>query len=662
MSRDQRCDWPARRAQRGTGTLIELPRLSRDELRLLAASCLGTEPGQLPEPAADLLWAGSSGNPFLAEEVLTGMVDGGLLEPADGGWRLRDRQHPELPATFARSLTRRVNLLDPAAKDLLSVAAVLGERFPLALLRTISGRTDRQLLGHLHGEIAAQLAQPDEQTPDWYAFRHRLIREALLSMLGPGELEALARRSADAVAVVYPGLPGEWCQLAASLLVEAGDPAAAGRLFVDAGKRALDQGAVESAVALLDRAIELLPPTDISARAEATETVLYALAEAGRVEQARDRVTELDRIGGLDSRRRARLHTCLAWTEGVGGHAAESLEQVKAARALLGPNAAAEDIAPIDVVAAHLALHEHHGRAEALARRAATVAEAVPLPVVACQAWQLLSAVLRPRDPDQAIACLERAHAMAVQHDLPIWVIHAMVRLGNLDALRNGSLDRIDQARQQATGAGAVGARYLAETVIVLHQTLRGEFTAANTLVEQVLTATARLRLMDVTHQALLNKAILAAHRGQRREMDRSLAEFRRWGGDEQPLYRPRAHGLARAFCALLEEDREQAQDELAAAVRAERSAPTFFELSGQYGINLLLGALAGERGSVGVRLRHRLSRQPAPMGPPVRPVRAGSACRPVGRGRGGGGQRDRGAGGRRTVCRRPPPRPAPGQ
>jgi DNA-binding CsgD family transcriptional regulator len=582
-------------AQRGVGTLIELPRLDRGDLRLLAASCLDVEPGQLPEPAADLLWAGSAGNPFLAEEILTGMVDGGLLALADDGWRLGNRQHSELPATFARSLARRMSLLDAAAKDLLSVAAVLGERFPLALLRTITGRTDRHLLGHLHGEIAAQLAQPDEQSPDWYAFRHRLIREALLSMLGPGELAVLARRAADAVVLTYPGLRGEWCQLAASLLVEAEDPAAAGRLFVDAGKRALAQGAAESAVALLDRAIEVLPPADVSARAEATETVLYALAEAGRVEQARDRVTELDRVGGLDPRRRARLHTCLAWAEGVGGHAAESLAQLKAARALLGADATAEDIAPIDVVAAYFEADEQLDRAEELARRAATVAEAVPLPVVACQAWQLLSAVLRPRDPDEATVCLERAHAIAVQHDLPIWAIHALVRLGSLDILRNGSIDRIDQARQQATRAGAVSERYLAETSLALHYALCGEFTAANTLVEQVLTATARLRLIDVTHQALLTRAIMAAHRGQRREMDRAFAEFRRWGGAELPLYVPRIHGLTRGFCALLEEDREQAQDELATAMRAERSTPTIFALSGQYGMNLLLGALIGD-------------------------------------------------------------------
>ena len=113
-------------------------------------------------------------------------------------------------------------------------------------------------------------------------------------------------------------------------------------------------------------------------------------------------------------------------------------------------------------------------KAEALARRAAEVADRVPLPVVACQAWQLLGALLRSTDPDEATACLERARATAVRHDLPIWEIHALVRLGNDDALRDGRLDRLEQARNQATLVGAVTARYQAEQSIALYTIAAG--------------------------------------------------------------------------------------------------------------------------------------------------------------------------------------------
>ena len=587
-------------AQRGTAVVVELDRLSREEIGLLAAACIDAPPAEVPEPAVELLWAGSAGNPFLAEELVAGMVDGELLVSRDGRWQTSERLQTRLPEQLARSLARPVDLLEPRARELLSMAAMLGNRFQLVAVRAATGLTDRDVLSYLHSEIASQLVDVDEHAPDWYGFRHRLLREALLTTLSPADRAALARKAADVLPTVYPGLPGEWCQVAATLLVEAGDTVAAGRLFTEAGRRALAQGAADSAVALLDRAWELLPSGDKSARADTMETLLYALAEGGLVERALTSIEVLDQLGGgLDPRRRARLHTRLAWAAVVAGQPAQSTAQVDAARSLLGPDASAEDTAPVDVVAAHVALdiggQSQFDTAEALAEKAAAVAESVPLPVVACQALQLLGAVVRPRDPDRATAYLERAHAIAVQHDLPIWVIHALVRLGNDDALRTADLGRLEQAREQAARVGAVSARYLAETVIALHTVLLGDFDAAGRTIDRVVAATQRLKLRDTTNQALLVRATIAAHRGNRREMDQALARFRRLDGDEQPMYASRVHGLARTFCALLEEDRPGARHELDQALHAEETSPSIFQLSGRYGLHLLLSALADE-------------------------------------------------------------------
>lgn len=585
-------------SQRGAGVLLQLDRLDRAGLRRLVGSCLDIAEEEVPGPAAELVWAGSAGNPFLAEELVTGMVDGGLLVNGNGHWLVTEKLRADLPATFARTLARRIDLLDPQARELLSAAAVLGVRFPLTVVQSVSGLPDRELLSYLHGEVTAQLVGPDEQTPDWYAFRHRLIREALLTLLSPPERIEHARRVAGAVETVFPGLSGEWCQVAATLWVEAGETAIAGRLFAEAGRRALAQGAAASAVALLDRAWGLLGPDDAGERADTLESLLHALVEAGLVERALASSAMLDQVGALDHRRRARLHARLAWASVIAGRSTNGQAQVDAARALLGPDAEPQDTAPIDVIAAHLALDQpgpHHlAEAEALARRAATVAESVPLPVVACQAWQLLGAVVRTRDPDEGTACLERAWSIAVRHELPIWEIHALVRLGSDDVLRDGGLDRLEQARHLATQAGVLTARYLAETAIALHSVLRGEFGVAGSLLDQVIPATTRLKLQETTQQALLVRAVLAGHRGRRREMDDALAELRRWEGDEQPQYASRVHGLARTFCALLEENPQLARRELDLALRAEESNPATLQLVGRYGLNLLLEVLSG--------------------------------------------------------------------
>jgi DNA-binding CsgD family transcriptional regulator/tetratricopeptide (TPR) repeat protein len=208
----------------------------------------------------------------------------------------------------------------------------------------------------------------------------------------------------------------------------------------------------------------------------------------------------------------------------------------------------------------------------------------------------LLGALSRFRDPDEATECLERARRIALQHDLPIEEIHALIRLGNDDALRDGRLDRLEQARQEATQAGAVTSRYQAEVSIALQLILRGTFSAAEELLDQVLEATMRLKLLETTHYGLLLRAVLAAHRGRRRDMDTALAELLDWGGDI-PQNIPRVHGLARAWCALLEEDPEQARREQSLALTADEQNPTVFLLTGRYGLDLLLRVLDGTAG-----------------------------------------------------------------
>ncbi len=162
---------------------------------------------------------------------------------------------------------------------------------------------------------------------------------------------------------------------------------------------------------------------------------------------------------------------------------------------------------------------------------------------------------------------------------------------GSNDEL-HGTLDRLEQARERALRAGAVTARQQAEASIALHLIMRGEYPAAQDLIDQVLTATTRLKLMETTQYVLLLSAVLAAHQGRRAEMQDALAEFRRWGGDES-LHTQRVHGLVGTFCALLEEDRPRALDELSLAVRAEETNPTVFHLGGRLGLQLLLRAMA---------------------------------------------------------------------
>ncbi|ASW57774.1 AAA family ATPase [Plantactinospora sp. KBS50] len=585
--------------QRGTATVATLPPLSAADLRELAASCLDCPPEDLPQSLVDRLSSDSAGNPLFAEELLAAIVNSGQLVHEGQTWTLSESVRPSVPDTLVRTVGRRVEQLDPAARDLLSIGAVLGKRFPLGLVQAVSGLDDRTLLNHLHGEVASQLVAPDEQTPGWYAFQHPLFGEAVLQALTPGHRVELAQRAAAAVEAAYPGLPDEWCQVTASLRIQAQEPAAAARHYLEAGRRALAQGAASSAVDLLDRARELLEgDPDQLVHAAVVEALASALAEAGLMERALDLAGRLDEVPDrLDRRRRSALHTRLAWAANVAGRTEDGLNQVALARAALGPQPSDEDTAPIDVVEAHVLLDrpgpENLAIVEAMTRRAAAVAEAVPLPVVACQAWQLLGALTRGRDLAEATACLERARAIAVRHGLPIWEIHALVRLGHDEALRDGGIELLEQTRQAALNCGAVTAGFHAETNLALHLVLRGEFETAAELIDRSLGATMRLKLIETTQLLLLSRAILGAHQGRRREMNDALAEFRRWDGVPDH-HAARVYGLARTFCALLEEDRDRALDELDRG-RHGGDANVSAHLGGESGIGPLLRILTTE-------------------------------------------------------------------
>jgi DNA-binding CsgD family transcriptional regulator len=585
-------------AQRGRADVVELRRLGRQEVHRLVASCLEVGREAVPDGVVTRLWQDSAGNPFMVEELLTGMIDSGQLVASGDGWREVDELRSGVPATLVRSIATRVDRLGPRGRMLLSVAAVLGHRFPLSVAQRVTGMDDRTLLSHLQAGVAAQLVTADEPAPDWYAFAHPLTGEALLAMITPTDQADLSSRAADAIETIHPGLPGEWCQLVASLRLRTGDRAGAARLFAEAGRRALADGAASSAITLLERAQALLAEhPDTALRADVLESLLYSLAEAGRFERAFELTERLDSGDGLDTSRRAALHVRLAWVGKIAGRRADGLAQVAAARALLGPEPKDADAAPLDAVAADLAIElpgrDRKEEAEKLARRAIAAAERVPLPAIACQAWLVIGTVARGRDLVESSTCFERARQLADQHRLPIWRIYALFDLARNDWLSGGDTAGLDRVRHEALRVGAITIGYVVDASLAMHNVMCGSYIDAARQIDACWAAARRLRLDYIAMYIQMTKAVLAAHQGQRREMDEALAEFRRWDGEVSPEY-ALSLGMAGAFCALLEEKLELAHDSLVALERSEKDNPTTFSLGGRHGLALLVDVLRG--------------------------------------------------------------------
>ncbi|MFD8823689.1 helix-turn-helix transcriptional regulator [Streptomyces sp. NPDC059605] len=587
--------------QRQVATVRELAPLGDADVREMAASCLEADPDEVPRTTHERLAGRAGGNPYLVEVLLADLLDSGQLRRAGDRWEEHVNPDASVPTGVVRSWSRRLDRFDEPVRELLLCAATLGSRFSVTVLQTVTGFDDRTLFSHLRSAVEANIIAPDGADPDRYTFRHALTAEALVASLAPAERAATARRAALSLAAVVHELGDEQRQLMATLQLAGGDRHGAARQFAAVGRRMLTAGASGSAVILLERARSLAHESDLRS---VTESLAVAHAEAGELDTALALTGELPPVPPRSdaSEQRGETHIKIAWAAVMAERMEEAAGQIRAARGVLGTAVRPEQQAALDVVDGHLALlpghadHGQQGRAQDAARRAAAVAEERSLPVVACQAWQLLALLSRERGFDEADACLERMLAVSEQHSLPVWRVEALVRLGANTFMRTGDPARLETARTAAQSLGALVPTQTVDGLLAMNAVMRGEWDGAHEIIERSVAASARVRNLGAHRYLLLASATLAAHRGRRRDLDRAMVRFRRAGGEESLLV-PLQLGLCRAFAALLEEDRERALADLDTSLAWERENPSFFYLSGRYGLRPLLRVLDGQDG-----------------------------------------------------------------
>ncbi|HEX6467730.1 MAG TPA: LuxR C-terminal-related transcriptional regulator [Streptosporangiaceae bacterium] len=380
----------------------------------------------------------------------------------------------------------------------------------------------------------------------------------------------------------------------------------AARLFTDEGVRLLDQGRARPAVPLFRRAGELLCDVDDpELRAAALEPLLTALVDAGQVSSALRLARDVDELecAGLSRERVAALRTRLAWAAAVAGDPEAGLAQVDAARESLpaeragrpGPRSdepAGRTRALLDAVAADLTAQRAQDGTARAAHRLARRALHSDLPEARCYAWNTLGALARRIDVAGAGACFERARALAQDHRLPLWRLRAQLQIGVGDWLLDGRTMRLEQVRENAGRMEAGALACSAAATLALDRVLRGRHAEAGALIEEYAADAARLGLAGTARRLAAVHAVNLGHQGRREDLDAALAELGD-AGDHAPL----VHGLAMAFCSLLDEDGEGARRDVAAAAALERVRPGPYSVAGRHGLHLLLENLYGAAG-----------------------------------------------------------------
>jgi class 3 adenylate cyclase len=252
------------------------------------AAMIAAQTGAGNIEAAQRLQARTAGNPFFVGEVLRSLAARG---PAEIERALLSDDY-EIPAGVRQVIEQRIVSLGDQARRLLSIAAIAGPRFDLALLERASGRPLDELLDTLERATDARLLEELPDAVGGFTFAHALVRDTLYHGLAAARRarlhqlvgEALEAFAADAAEPPLSDLAYHFANAADAGLEKA---VLYGRL---AAKRALDQLAYEQAALNYDRALAALqrqPEADPHERASLLVALGDARTRAGDRERAR---------------------------------------------------------------------------------------------------------------------------------------------------------------------------------------------------------------------------------------------------------------------------------------------------------------------------------------------------------------------------------------
>ena len=253
-------------------TVLELDALSSEQSDELIGAFL-----PVPEMTGDereRILRNTEGNPLFMQEVARALIDGGVVERGDDGWRLTgDTTEIVIPDTIQSLITVGLDRLPESTRRTVQTAAVIGRTFEEELLVAVAGRTDvRNDLRELVRRDLIRVTGDGSHAE--FTFRHALTQEAAYGTLLAKHRRATHRR----VAEVLEETAGDRLDEVASQLVrhfsEAGEDAstvtyaaragdAAARLYANAEAEAHYRTGLDAA--RRDRRAFVPPAVDVRA-------------------------------------------------------------------------------------------------------------------------------------------------------------------------------------------------------------------------------------------------------------------------------------------------------------------------------------------------------------------------------------------------------------
>ncbi|HEX8102720.1 MAG TPA: hypothetical protein VF533_08920, partial [Solirubrobacteraceae bacterium] len=241
----------------------------------------------------------TGGNPLLLRQLLTALQTDAVRPTAENVAVVRRIG----PRAVSRTIGLRLARMSPETVSVARAIAVLGERAELPTVAALAG-IDEGVAGRAVAALArAEVLRPERPL----GFVHPLVRDAVYGELPVGEVEVQHAQAARVLAEA--GAPDDVVAVHLMLAPRRGDEWAVG-VLQGAGRSAARQGAADSAVALLRRALEEPPPPAVRPGLlldlGLTEKLVDGLAAAEHLRAAHDELR--------DPKLRAQAAYALAWT------------------------------------------------------------------------------------------------------------------------------------------------------------------------------------------------------------------------------------------------------------------------------------------------------------------------------------------------------------
>ena len=308
-------------------TTMLLEPLDETECDVLIENLLGR--ARLSTEARDRIVEAAEGNPLFVEEMLSMLIDEGLLVRQNGDWvPTSNLSSFSVPPTIQALLAARLEQLDGEERAVMQRASVVGRVFYRGAVSELSPEPARPAIGgHLQTLVRRELIRPHgtEFSEETYRFRHILIRDAAYEAM-PKETRAdmherfagwLEARVGERLRE-YEEFLGYHLEQAYRYRAELGPldehgrqlATRAGELLAEAGKRASARGDSTGAINLLGRASDLLPKEDPE-RVRLLPVLAGELQKGAQLERARHVLSEALELAVKAGDRPAELRTRL---------------------------------------------------------------------------------------------------------------------------------------------------------------------------------------------------------------------------------------------------------------------------------------------------------------------------------------------------------------